>query len=509
MPAYFIGIDIGLHALKAVVVDEEGQVCGQGERALEVTHPAPGLSEQDAGRWLRSAAPAVASALRRSQASPDDIAAVGIAAMRDGFTAVDEHGEPLHPAIVWPDNRAAAQCARLAESIPAADLAAITGLNFNPSHGLPKILWMFENEPEIKDKAARIVSPGALLLHALTGEWAMDYAAASTLMALDVKEHAWSSRILEAAGIDEKQLPALARAVEKAGGLSKAFSADSGLRAGTPVIVGTVREQAAAMGAGAFGDGMVCDILGNLEPVGAASAKWLFDEQRLLETHASLDGDSWYIQNSGFVSGENFRWLRDNFGRFETEKTKETFLNAYDLLNEQAAAAPPGSDGVIFFPFMMGAMAPEWNPHARGMVAGLTLDHGRSHVIRAILEGAAYALRDVVERMDAMGLPVREIRVVGGGARSTLMEEIRAHVTGCTVTRTSIPDAAAYGAAMLAAVGAGHFKDINESAARWVRIARTHEPDMKAKAEYDAMYEKYRLIYNRLRDDFKTLWGGG
>jgi len=316
----------------------------------------------------------------------------------------------------------------------------------------------------------------------------------------------WSSAMLEQAGIDPERLPKIFGCPDIVGNTHGEFARQTGID-GVPVVAGASFEQSSALGIGAVKPGLICDIISFVEPVCTVVRDKFLDKTRLLETRAWCEQGSWFAENPGFVSGGSYKWLRDNFGKLEMIETADTLRTAYDLLNEQAGRAPAGSGGVIFFPFLSGSMAPEWNRHARGMITGFTLDHTRNHIIRAVLEGAAYALRDVIDCMKESGLAVDEIRVVGGGSRSTLMEEIRANVTGVTVAHSNVFDTAAYGAALIAAAGEGTFASPSEAAEACVRIVRRFEPDEETKKLYDIQYSNYRTFFDKLKDDFEGLWG--
>lgn len=504
---YYLGIDIDTERLNAAVIDDTGQLLGEDFRGYPVTTGRDGAAEQDPLRWTRAAAAAVPGACRRAGISPDEISAVCVAGQEHALVATGPDDRPLRPAILWPDRRAAAACPAIAEIIAPTEIAEITGLNLSPLHMLPKLIWLKQNEPEIFGQIKKISSPASYLLHHITGEWAQDKPGASCSMLLDVKTGEWSRRMIEAAGIDPAILPPLAQPSAVAGKTGGEFARLTGLPNGIPAAAGICRDQASAIGAGAIAPGLVCDIISTVEPVLIPVAEYYSDQSRLLETRIASAPSTWLLQNPGFLSGGNFKWLADNFGKLEKIETEDTLRTVYDLLTEQAAKAPAGSGGVIFFPFMTGAMTPEWNPDARGMYAGLDLSHGRNHIIRATLEGSAYALRDIVERARACAIPVDNIRIVGGATRSRLMEQIRADATGVPVSHTSVPETAPYGAALIASVAAGRFSSIAEAAASCVRIAHTYEPDPACKSLYDDMYSKYRLIYDRLKNDFSALWG--
>ena len=507
MAEFFLGIALDSEGVRAVVVDSEGQALGESFRGCDTDAPAPGHYEQDAQRWTRAAGAATAGAIRKSLAAPEDIAAVGLCAPSDSLVLLDEAGEPLRAAILPGDRRATDQCDQI-EDIFSEDLFSITGCNNDPAHVLPKILWLGEHEGDTLKKTHTLSTAGGYLAHALCGATGIDFSAAGSFMALNVETRAWSKRVLHAFEMEGDRLPELFPATHVIGGITAEFAEASRLKKDTPVVLGAAEEQCAALGSGVVRPGPACDIIGDTESLSVVAAELFLDESRLMETRANLDSETWRMFNPGAATGSCYRWLRDHFGRRETDLSRHTYRTAYDLLNEQAGEAPPGSGGVVFLPFLAGTYAPEWNPAARGVIQGLDLSHGRAHVIRSLLEGGAYALRDVVERLRECGLEVTELRVVGGGVRSSLMEQIRAHVLQVPVVRPQTIHAAAYGAAMLAAVGAGFFDSVADAADAWVRVVRTHEPDPDLASVYDDMYQRYREIYSNLRASFDAFHGG-
>jgi xylulokinase len=276
-----------------------------------------------------------------------------------------------------------------------------------------------------------------------------------------------------------------------------------GLPTKTRVILGSGDEHAACLGAGVTRPGLVCDIAGTAEPVCASSQAAFFDESGLVETHCHADPDLWLLENPGFVSGANYRWFRDQFSVQEVARAAQEGVDAYTLLNSAAETVPPGSDGLIMLPCLMGAMAPTWNALARGTFMGFTLAHHREHFCRAILEGSAYAMRDITDQMLRMGLPLEEIRVVGGGARSALWRQIKADVTGLPVSITNTVETTALGAGILALAGSGLVSTLDEAAKLTTYVVETRQPDPKNHALYEEYYQLYRATYFSLLPVFE------
>jgi xylulokinase len=483
--SYVIGIDVGSQSVKAVLFDRDGNAVAEANAPYEASYPANGWAEQDPDCWERGIAQCVRALRRRSGIRAADVAVLALACQVDGLVALDEQLRPLRPAIFWLDRRASAQSARLSEAVGEDELIARTGLNPDASHTAPKAMWVRDEEPG-HYRAARWLAPvGGHLNGWLTGTVVQDPANASSTLLYDLRSGGWDLELVEQAGLDPAKLPPIRPAAEIIGSLRPRAADALGLSPRCLVAVGTGDEHGAALGAGAVSPGVIVDVTGTAEPVAVPSRELVLDEERLVETHAHAVPNMLLIENPGFVSGGSTSW----WARAQCLPQSEVFA--------QAALAPPGSDGALFLPTLSGATAPRWNDRMRGSFAGLGLNHDRAHLARAILEGCAFALRDIVDRFEAMGLGGEELRVVGGGARSELWLQIKADVTGRPVRAVQGDHATSAGAAMLAAVAAGWFADLDEAAEAAVRLAGAPVWPRAATAE---VYEEGYLAYRRLFD---------
>jgi xylulokinase len=344
----------------------------------------------------------------------------------------------------------------------------------------------------VYERAAGLLLPGSALVAWLTGEHVLDHANASSTLLYDVSERTWSREMLEATGLDSTRLGTICAAAEIAGQLRPSAAAAIGLTPSTRVVVGTGDEHGASLGAGGIRAGIVADISGTAEPVAVAAVDPVIDDTGLVETHAHADPRVWLVENPGFVSGGSVRWFHDLFGGAP-----------YADLDREAAMSGPGCAGVTFLPTLSGSTAPRWNDRARGVFAGLSLTHDRGHLFRAVLEGCSFALRDIVDRLDAMGLAADEIRVVGGGARSRLWLQMKADVTGRRVRVLANDEATALGAAMLAGVGAGTFDDLDDAVAGLTTLdPSVYEPDTRTTDAYADAYGRYRALFDAIEPEF-------
>ncbi len=492
---YVLGCDVGSQGVKALLLSADGQIAGEASSGYAIDYPQPTWADQPADRWLAALQQAIPAVCQQVGAKPDEIKAIGLDAQVDGVVPLGADGNPLRAAIIWMDRRAVAQCQAIEKEQSSRHLFDLSGLNLDPSHVAPKIRWLADNQPEIYEKARAFLLPGSYVSYYLTGESGVDYANASSTLLMDVRQRRWSDELCAAFDVPRDRLSPILPANNIQGALRASVADRFGLKPGTPVTVGTGDEHAACLGAGVVRPGLVCDIAGTAEPVCAASLEPFFDETGLIETHCHADPDLWLLENPGFVSGANYRWFRDQFARTEVRQSAQDGLDPYNLLNEAADQAPPGSEGLLMLPCLMGAMAPTWNALARGTFFGFTLAHRREHFIRAVLEASAYAVRDITDRMQAMGLRLEEIRVVGGGARSRLWRQIKADVTGLPVSVLQTVETTALGAAMLALHASGIAASLAEAVERVVQTVETLEPRPAIQARYEDYYQLYRSTY--------------
>jgi len=490
---YVIGCDVGSQGTKAILLSTAGEFIAETYEGYPIDYPHPLWAEQPVERWLNALTLAIQRLLSDSGVGSENVRAISLATQVDGVIPIESSGTPLYPAIIWMDRRASAQCELVRQSLGETEIFSITGLNLDAYHVAPKIRWLAEHQPEIYERTEHFLLPGSYLAYYLTGELAVDYSNASSTMLLDVHSKTWSAAMCDAFSIDVNKLAPLGASTATLGKLRQVVAEKLGLSANTLVTIGCGDEHAACLGAGVSRPGLVADIAGTAEPVCTAYPEPVFDPTHLVETHCHADPDLWLLENPGFVSGGNYRWFRDQFARGES----------YATLNLEAMNIPPGADGLTFLPSLMGALAPTWNESARGTFAGFTLAHRRGHFVRALLEGSAYAVRDITSQMQAIGMELREMRVVSGGAKSQLWNQIKADVTGLQVNVPEITETTSLGAALVALVGIGAYATLSEASNHIVRLRERIDPDPTAKSAYEEAYERYRQTYFALLPVFE------
>ncbi len=479
-----VGIDLGTQSLKAVVCNERLDVLGSHAVAYATSYPQSGWAEQDPRVWEAALAPAVQGALVAAGIEGRDVAAIAVSGQLDGCVGVDTHGAPVSQALIWQDRRAIGEQLRA----PAARVFEVTGQIADASHMAPKIAWLRGQGV----RAARYHQPVSYLVERLCAAAVVDPSHASTTMLYDLIGGRWSAELLGAFSIDPRELPTLQPAHAIAGTLTADGAALLGLPAGIPVAVGTGDDFATPLGAGIAAPGPIACALGTAEVVGTVADMPVFDVQAarassdpwhalpeaMVETHAYPTG-AFFVENPGWMAGGALRWGCKLLGC------------ATDAdLDALAATAPPGAGGVTFIPALAGAMTPQWRGHARGTLHGLTAAHDRSHIARALLEGIAFAGRDVVQRLVALGLPAREVIVLGGGGRSALWLQIRADALGLPHRTPAHTDTCPIGASMLALVALGHYPDVRAAAAQ----APPHAPPVLPAGSLDEAYDRYRRL---------------
>lgn len=500
---YVIGCDVGSQGTNCALYSADGTLVASSYQTYDLSFPFPGAAEQDPDLWPAAVVAGVRDVLDQVPEGPSAVKGLSFGSQLDGMVVCGTDGRPLRPAMIWMDRRAEKQAAAVSQRISPEDFYRAVGANLDSSHAVFKALWVRDEEPEMWSRVGSLMSPGTYVLREVAGAVAVDPSNASSLALLDPRTRRWSSEVLSVVDLSEQLLPEVVDATNPISTVTASFAEATGLDAQTIVAVGCGDEMAATLGAGVFEPGEVCDVVGTAEPVCAASSEPREDPTMLVECHPHADPDAWLLENPGFVSGGNLRWWRDQFAPIERGAEAEGLGDAYDLLSKEAERIPPGAEGVVFLPCMQGAMAPEWNGAARGVFYGLTLAHSRAHMTRAILEGSAFALRDILEAMVAAGLEVNRLTIVGGGAKGPLWRQIKADVTGLPVRVPTSVETTATGAAILAAVACRLHGSVADAVNAFVAYRpEQHEPDPERREAYDEAYHRYRDVYFALKPVF-------
>jgi xylulokinase len=509
MAQKLLGIDVGTGGTRAVLLDASGRVLA----AATAEHPpisAPhiGWAEQNPSDWWRALRVATPECLRLAGVAPGDIAAVGLSGQMHGLVLLDAAGEVLRPSLIWCDQRTGDQCAAIEAKIGRRRLIELTANPALTGFTLPKIWWVREHQPEIWKRTRSVLLPKDYVRYCLTAARATDVSDASGTLMLDVANRKWSAEMLAASEISESVLPRVFESPEITGTISEAGARACGLRAGTPVVAGAGDQAGGAVGMGIVRAGVVSATIGTSGVVFAATDRPLLDPQGRVHTFCHAIPDRWHVMGVTQAAGLSLRWFRDQFGtRAETRAgasggsgANTAPRDSYDVLMDEASGVHPGADGLLWAPYLMGERTPHLDPLARGALVGITAQHTRAHMVRAILEGVAFSLRDTFEILKQMRVAVESIRLGGGGARAQLWRQIQADVYGLPVAVNVAEEGAAYGAALLAGVGAGVWPSVPAACDAAVHVAQVVPCDAGRVALMDARYAEYSKLYPALRD---------
>jgi xylulokinase len=478
-----VGVDIGTQSLKAIVVDDDLSLRGEAAAAYQPTFPRPGWAEQDATLWLGALKPAITRALASARCAPEEVHALGVSGQLDGCVATSRSGELLGPCLIWMDRRATAEMRDAPDEL----IRRRSGLIPDPTHMAAKIKWM---SAQLERTDVLWHQPVSFLVAKLTGRRVMDHALASTTMLYDPVNRNYCDELLDAFSIDRASMPALSDAADVAGELTPDGAALTGLPVGVTLAVGTGDDFASMLGGGIVAPGAVGCVLGTAEVVGAVHPAAVHDAAGLVESHAFAGAV--LVSNPGWLSGGSVTWFLDVFR-----------LASPSALDAEASRSPAGANDLLFLPALSGAMAPRWEPRAKGAFYGLTASHSRADCARALLEGCAFAMRDVVDRLGQLGVATDVVRVMGGGAASAVWAQIRADVWGGPVDALDATSPPARGAALLAAVASGRFASVDSAAAATaVRPLARFEPDPAHRDAYARGYARYRRLFDALEPMF-------
>jgi xylulokinase len=491
---YLLGIDVGTGGTRALIIDEKGHVVSSATEEHEpFASPQIGWAEQGPENWWHACGLAVRKALGGANLTGDCVACVGFSGQMHGAVMLDARDEVVRPALIWCDVRTEKQCRDFTQSVGADRLIQLTCNPALPNFTLTKLLWVRENEPQNWMRVRSVMLPKDYVRFRLTGDRAIDVADASGTLLLDVAHRRWSGEVLDAAEIDASMLPRLNESPEVCGQVSAAGAAATGLKVGTPVVAGSGDQAAGAIGMGIVAPGAVSATIGTSGVVFAATDRPALDVKGRLHTFCHAVPGRWHVMGVTQAAGLSLRWFRDRFGAGADDGR-----DPYERLTAEAAEAPPCSDGLLWAPYLMGERTPHLDPNARGALIGLTASHTRAHVIRAILEGVAFSLKDSFTLFEEMNVPVKKIRLGGGGARSSLWRQIQADVYGHEVEIVEAEEGAAYGAAILAGVGAKAWNSVDAACNEVVRVASRVAPQPAAVEQMKASYQAYRRIYGAI-----------
>ena len=493
MGSAFLGIDVGTSGVKAILVDARGDVLASATEPLTLSTPHPGWAEQDPEAWWQASVRAMARVLAAH--SYDAVASIGLSGQMHSSVFLDAAGRVIRPALLWCDGRTTAECAEITARVGGED--RLRDLTCNPAlegFTLPKVLWLRNHEPAAFERLATVLLPKDFIRYRLTGVVATEPSDASATLMFDTAHGTWSSELLAEVALPTTILPGIGGSAEVLGKITPEVAALIGLPAGTPVVGGGADNACGAAGVGVVAPGDVVASWGTSGTVLAPMSEPRVDPALRAHTFCHVAPDTWYLMGVVLSAGGAFAWYRDQLAR-----DAATIGNANELLNAEAASIRPGADGVTFLPYLQGERTPHRDASARGALLGLSLAHSRAHLTRAVLEGICFALRDSLAILQELGLSADRVLLTGGGAKSPFVRRLQAEIYGlpvCTVDREEGP---AYGAALLAAVGAGAFSDLAAATRATLMRGPLEQPAPAAHAAYDEPYARFRASFHAAR----------
>lgn len=501
----YLGIDIGTSGTKTVLFDINGAVIAHSAREYPLYQPQNGYAEQDPKDWANAVIDTISDVMSKSGVPKEQVKGIGLSGQMHGLVMLDKECNVIRPAIIWCDQRTANECNEITERVGAERLISITANPALTGFTASKILWVRNNEPENYKKCAHILLPKDYIRYVLTGEFATDVSDASGMQLLDVPGRRWSGEVLDKLEIDKTLLGKIYESPEITGYVTKEIAERTGLCAGTPVVGGAGDNAAAAVGTGTVENGKAFTTIGTSGVVYAHTSKLSIDPKGRVHTFCCAVPNCWHIMGVTQGAGLSLKWFRDNFCGDEKLTANNMGVDEYYLMDKEAERSPIGANRLIYLPYLMGERTPHLDPNARGVFFGLSAMHEKRDLIRAVMEGVSYSLRDCLEIIREMGVKVGEMTVCGGGGNSPLWRSMLADLYNCPISITQSKEGPALGAAILAMVGTGAYSSVSEACKAIVKTQESCVPNSKNSAQYDKYYVIYRKLYPALKEQFSEL----
>lgn len=492
-----LGIDIGTSACKAALFDEDGRVLAAKSQAYPVNYPGPGMVEQDPEEWYRAVCRAVKALFEDGRHRPGDVAGVGIDGQSWSAIPVDASGKVLRDTPIWMDTRAQKLCGRINARM-GEELFKVSGNPLQPAYTLPKILWYRENEPQVYEKTDKILQSNSFIAFRLTGAITQDLSQGYGLQCFDMEKGSWDQGILAELGLPVHLLPEIVPCHRIVGRVTAKAARETGLCEGTPVAAGGLDAACGTLGAGVISPGQTQEQGGQAGGMSICMDRPVADERLILGMHV-VPG-RWLLQGGSVGGGGALKWFEEQLGAFERAAARKNGSTSFEELSREAGEIPPGSEGVLFLPYMAGERSPIWNPDAKGVFFGLDYNKTRAHMARAVMEGVGYSLRHNLETARQAGARFHKLHAMGGAANSLTWTQLKSDLTGLPIAVPASDTATTLGAAILAGVGVGLYQGFEQAVQKTVSITREHAPNGENRAVYDRGFERYLGLYERLKD---------
>lgn len=502
---YLLGIDVGTSGTKTVLFGTEGNTVASALSEYPLYQPHIGWAEQDPQDWWNAVTETISRVIRSSGVNPSEIKGVGLSGQMHGMVLLDKSGSVLRPSIIWCDQRTQAECDQITELIGRDRLVEITANPALTGFTASKVMWVKNHQPELFKHIYKVLLPKDYIRYKLTGVFATEVSDASGTQFLDVPGRRWSEEVLVKLGFSPDWMPEVYESHEISGTVSAEAARLTGLKQGTPVAGGGGDQAAGAVGNGIIQPGVISSTIGTSGVVFASMDQVRMDPKGRTQTFCHAIPDTWHVMGVTQAAGLSLQWMRTHFGGMERELADFMGVDPYILMDKEAERANPGCDGLIYLPYLMGERAPHLDPYARGVFFGLTARHGRCEMIRSVMEGVAYSLRDCLEIIRDMQVPIREVRASGGGGKSPLWRQMQADVFQTPIAITNSKEGPALGAALLAGVGAGVYRDVNEACEKAIQVVKVQNPIEENIPVYEKYYEVYTDLYPALKGSYRKL----
>ncbi len=502
---YYIGIDIGTGGTKTVLFDAEGHVISSAGAEYPMYQPKNGYAQQEPRDWENAAVKTIRQVIAQGNISSKDIKGIGLSGQMHGLVMLDKENKVIRPAIIWCDQRTAEECGEITRRIGSRRLMEITANPALTGFTASKILWVRRHEPENYAKCAHILLPKDYIRFILTGEFATEVSDASGTQLLDVPKRCWSDEVLQKLDIDKKLLPEVYESPYITGTVTAESAEKTGLAAGTPVAGGAGDNAAAAIGTGVAEEGRAFTTIGTSGVVFAHTDSVVTDPGGRVHTFCCAVPGAWHVMGVTQAAGLSLKWFRDNFCGAECEAAENMGVDPYSVMDREAGRSPIGANRLIYLPYLMGERTPHLDANARGVFFGLSAIHSKSDLIRSVMEGVTYSLRDCLEVFREMDIPVSTMTACGGGGTSGLWRQMLADLFDCPINVSDSREGPALGAAILAMVGTGLYGSVPEACHAVVRNKQACQPDPEAVPVYEKYYQLYGRLYPQLKEQFAEL----
>ncbi len=501
MKQYLLGIDIGTSACKIAIFNKEGQVIANGKGEYHVYYPKPGYVEQDPEEWWEVISKTIKKTLEQYSIRSEEIAGVGVDGQSWSAIAIDREGNVLTRTPIWMDTRSSEICDRLNREIGENAIFDMAGNSLQPSYTTAKILWYKEHMPEVYEKTVKILQSNSFIVYRLTDVLSQDKSQGYGLHCFDMHTGQWSEEMCRRLGIPRGLLPDIYDGHQVVGQVTESAARVSGLAVGTPVVAGGLDAACGTLGVGVIHPGETQEQGGQAGGISICTDAYRADPRLILSFH--VVPNQWLLQGGTTGGGGVMRWFEREFADYEREEGKRIGKSSLELLNEIAGKVNPGSDGVVFLPYMAGERSPIWDIHAKGVYYGLDYSKTKGHFVRASMEGVAFSLKHNLEIAAATGAEVKELRATGGSANSLLWTQIKSDITNKPIAVPPSDTATALGAVILAGIGVGMYKDFEEAVELTVKVCRNHTPNKENQEVYSKRYETYLDLYRNLKNTMK------